>query len=171
MDRESLSKNDLNLRNTLSREVYRASLDYKAALFQGQKRGRLFLLNVQDQIKNNAQYHYTEEIAQQAAIAARLDLELFNEDCNSELAIKAFKQDQKLAAEMKVTQHPSVVIFDPSNEKTAFSISGPDSMTFLDNVLTTQFCNHGETNVVAEKKALEQIQYSKKNSSHPLRLR
>ena len=45
-----VSGDALQLRNKVSQILYNAVLDYKAALFQGRKRGHNFLLNVQRQL-------------------------------------------------------------------------------------------------------------------------
>ncbi|PWG00621.1 DsbA family protein [Levilactobacillus bambusae] len=107
----SLNKNDLATRNRQFQLHYNIILDYKAALFQGKKKGREFLMALQDQIMNNTQ-PYSEELAVSVANQVGLDLDMFKEDRRSDLAKRAFHADQKLAAEMKVVHSPSAVIYN-----------------------------------------------------------
>ncbi|MHA8110031.1 DsbA family protein [Lactobacillaceae bacterium Melli_B4] len=90
---------------------YDTVLDYKAALFQGRKCGRKFLMGLQNELiqsKNN----YSDNVAFKVAEEAGLDLEMFAEDRRSTLAINAFRADQKLANEMKIKAPASAVIFN-----------------------------------------------------------
>ncbi|MHA8138143.1 DsbA family protein [Lactobacillaceae bacterium Scapto_B20] len=90
---------------------YDTVLDYKAALFQGRKCGRKFLMGIQKELiqKNN---NYSDEISFKVAEDAGLDIEMFEEDRRSTLAINAFRADQKLANEMKIKAPASAVIFN-----------------------------------------------------------
>ncbi|MBW1605400.1 DsbA family protein [Lactobacillus sp. Sy-1] len=90
---------------------YNTVLDYKASLFQGRKCGRKFLIGLQEELIHKKQT-YSKAVAFKVAEKAGLDLEMFEEDRRSDLAISAFKADQKLANEMKITTPASAVIFD-----------------------------------------------------------
>ncbi|UQS86424.1 DsbA family protein [Nicoliella spurrieriana] len=90
---------------------YGTVLDYKAALFQGRKCGRKFLIGIQKELLHN-NIIYSKQIAFKVAEEAGLDLEMFEEDRRSDLAINAFKADQKLANEMNVKVPASAVIFN-----------------------------------------------------------
>ncbi|WP_261810268.1 DsbA family protein [Levilactobacillus humaensis] len=98
-------------RNAYFGVYYQAILAYKAALFQGKRKGRDFLLNMQTAVVNHHE-SFSQELALELARDCRLDLDMFNEDCQSDLAKQAFKTDQKLAAEMKIQQSSSAVIFN-----------------------------------------------------------
>jgi len=111
MELNEKAQNNLAARNKLVTDIYHASLDFKAALFQGKKRGRKFLLNIQKQMEDS-KGRYTDEIAMQAAMESGLDEEMFMHDRNSEFTAKSFIQDQKTAAEMNVEHHPTVVLFN-----------------------------------------------------------
>ncbi|GAK47170.1 dithiol-disulfide isomerase [Secundilactobacillus oryzae JCM 18671] len=96
-------------RNQAYQDRYRTILDYKAALFQGKKRGRQFLIRLQDTMIEN-ELSYSEDLATLVADATHLDMDMFLEDRHSEIARKSFITDQRLAAEMGI-QHPSTAVF------------------------------------------------------------
>ncbi|MGO1970055.1 MAG: ClpXP adapter SpxH family protein [Levilactobacillus brevis] len=98
-------------RNAQFKVHYNAILAYKAALFQGKRKGRDFLLKMQTAVVADHQ-QFSTDLALSLAQACHLDIDMFKEDCSSDLAKQAFKTDQKLAAEMKITQSPSAVIFN-----------------------------------------------------------
>lgn len=98
-------------RNDCFQTYYQAILAYKAALFQGKRKGRQFLLNLQTAVINDHQALSTD-LTRSLAQTCRLDLDMFEEDCQSDLAKQAFQTDQKLAAEMKIQQPSSAVIFN-----------------------------------------------------------
>lgn len=101
----------LEQRNACFDTYYQAVLAYKAALFQGKRKGRQFLLNLQSAVITRHEA-LSEDLTLQAARDCRLDLEMFQEDCQSDLAKQAFQTDQKLAAEMKIEHSSSAVIFN-----------------------------------------------------------
>ncbi|MFD1548475.1 DsbA family protein [Levilactobacillus fuyuanensis] len=98
-------------RNAYFNVYYQAILAYKAALFQGKRKGRKFLLDMQTAVVSDHQ-KFSQDLAVEVAKDCRLDLDMFTEDCDSDLAKQAFKTDQKLAAEMKIQQSSSAVIFN-----------------------------------------------------------
>ncbi|KRM68620.1 hypothetical protein FD06_GL000937 [Apilactobacillus ozensis DSM 23829 = JCM 17196] len=106
-------KNENVTINKVQKLYYRIILDYKAALFQGMKRGRNFLMYLQEELLfNNKQY--SEELIFSIAEKAKLDLEMFREDRVSKLAKRELKKDQLLANQMNVTSPDSAVLFDCS---------------------------------------------------------
>lgn len=143
-----LPLNDLAARNRLVNDVYRASLDFKAALFQGKKRGRSYLLNVQKQMMQ-FKGQYSDEVAFRAAAACGLDQEMFEHDRRSDFAAHSFLQDQKMAAEMKVTHHPTVVLYNVSGYDCGIAMDACNSYSILKEVfagniphgLVEQECN------------------------------
>ena len=52
---------DLKKRNQISQVLFRSAIDYKAAMFQGTKRGRKFLMTIQQEIHENHR-DYTDEL-------------------------------------------------------------------------------------------------------------
>ncbi|USS87241.1 DsbA family protein [Fructilactobacillus hinvesii] len=90
---------------------YQITLDYKAALFQGCKKGREFLQQLQTEVLLNHAI-YSDALVNQVATATKLDLEMFQEDRDSDLPQSAFKSDQELVREMGVTDHDNLVIFN-----------------------------------------------------------
>jgi len=101
----------LSQRNDCFNTYYQAILAYKAALFQGKRKGRRFLLNLQTAVINRHE-DLSAELTTTLAENCHLDMDMFQEDCGSDLAKQAFQTDQKLAAEMKIEQPSSAVIFN-----------------------------------------------------------
>ncbi|WP_225366078.1 ClpXP adapter SpxH family protein [Ligilactobacillus salivarius] len=138
MYRMNIPLNNVDIRNRLSENIYHSSIDFKAASFQGKKKGRNFLLNVQQLVVND-QKDYNFETIKLAAQKSGLDWDIFEQDRHSKLAIEAFKQDQELATEMNVTEHPTIVVYDCSaNNNSAYSFSGCESLDEIKKVLLSQ---------------------------------
>lgn len=110
-------------RAVVSRLLYQVSLDYKAALFQGGKRGRRYLLQMQTELIAN-QRPYSPELVEAVAIDAKLDREMFLADRTSSLARQALAADQKMASELDVTNTATAVIFDTTGPD--FGVLVPD---------------------------------------------
>ncbi|WP_318765897.1 DsbA family protein [Lactiplantibacillus carotarum] len=108
---QGIKGSDWQAQNQQSQTLYRVILDYKAALFQGKKRGRNFLIALQSALLK-AKQHYSEDLVKQVARDCKIDLDMFMEDRNSDLAKQAFHADQRLASEMNITEASSAVVFD-----------------------------------------------------------
>jgi len=111
MQGQGLNPADWQAQNQQSQQLYRIILDYKAALFQGKKRGRNFLIAMQAALLKAGQ-HYSEALVTSVAQRCKIDLDMFMEDRNSDLAKQAFHADQRLASEMNITDASSAVVFD-----------------------------------------------------------
>lgn len=125
-----LSCRDLTVRQHVADTIFQVILDYKAALFQGRKRGRCYLLRLQDAIVKG-QVNYSRQLAQQVAKQAGLDLEMFLEDRQSKLARQAFQEDQRMAAELGVTQTATAVVFDTDQTDYGYLIADFDYETLI----------------------------------------
>ena len=87
----------------------RHRLIMKPLFFKARNADGIFLLNVQEcTLRNN--FKYTDEMVEKVAFKSHLDWELFKEDRQSDLAVKTFKKDQRIAAEMQITTYPEVVV-------------------------------------------------------------
>ncbi|KRM95823.1 hypothetical protein FC19_GL001302 [Liquorilactobacillus aquaticus DSM 21051] len=137
MRRENIPLNDLQARNQIFNNIYQASLDYKAASFQGKRCGRNYLLKLQEQVVDFGN-EYNEEVAQKVAQASDLDCDMFNDDRHSSFTINSFKQDQKMAAEMNVHEHPTVVVYNLDGMDCGVSFTGCDSYELLKQLCTGQ---------------------------------
>ncbi|WP_125683873.1 DsbA family protein [Levilactobacillus yonginensis] len=131
-------------RNARFNVYYEAILAYKAALFQGKRKGRRFLLNMQKAVVDDHE-QFSQELALSLAKDCRLDLDMFKEDCQSDLAKQAFQTDQKLAAEMKIEQSSSAVIFNCDVSECGL---------LLDDVTYESLCDVCESQGVATKEML-----------------
>lgn len=125
-----LNSCDLQVRQHVSNTIFQVILDYKAALFQGRKRGRRYLLQLQTAI---VQEHidYSTQLVKQVADKAQLDLEMFMEDRQSKLARQAFQEDQRMAAELGVTQTATAVVFDTDQSDYGYLIADFDYETLI----------------------------------------
>lgn len=112
----NLDPHNLPLRNRITQHILDVALDYKAASFQGRKKGRSFLFEMQDAIMDQGQ-QYSSSMSIQIARELGLDAEMFSEDRASKLAKNSFKDDQKLAQEMGVTDESSAVVFNSTIEQ------------------------------------------------------
>lgn len=113
MTRLGASEKDIHLRTALSQEIHSAALDVKAAHLQGKKRGRDFLIELQKAVGEQKQ-PYSKKLAIQLFTKVGGDLEMFLEDRHSDFVQEAFLTDQQIAHEMKITSHPSTVIYNYS---------------------------------------------------------
>ncbi|WP_153020969.1 DsbA family protein [Secundilactobacillus collinoides] len=102
---------NLSLRNRVFQLHYQAILDYKAALFQGKKRGRQFLMALQDALINDDE-RYCDDLVMSLADDTHLDVDMFGEDRRSDIAKRAFQADQRLASEMKVDAPSTAILYN-----------------------------------------------------------
>lgn len=116
MQRNGISQNDLVTRNHLFSTTYSAALDCKAAQFQGKKKGRQFLIKMQEAVGCN-KVPYSPELAESLFAEVGGDIEMFKEDRQSEFVKEVFFSDQKIAREMGITKHPSSVVYNYSCEQ------------------------------------------------------
>jgi len=114
MKRLNLPEKDLTLRNQIYSSIYDASLAYKAALMQGKKRGRSFLLHLQKALADG-KTPYSNELLAEVAAKAKLDVDMFFEDKESPFVKSSYEADQHIAQEMNIKTNPSLVIFDNLN--------------------------------------------------------
>lgn len=101
-------------RQRVATTLCQVALDYKAALFQGRKRGRRFLLSVQDALASAGQ-EYTPGLVQQVAKAVGLDLAMFTADQKDPLTKQALNDDQRIAHELGVSSGATAVVYDSNN--------------------------------------------------------
>ncbi|KRL03009.1 hypothetical protein FC81_GL000275 [Liquorilactobacillus capillatus DSM 19910] len=137
MKKKNIPLNDLRARNQIFNNIYQASLDYKAASFQGKRCGRSYLLKLQKQIVDLGT-DYSEDVAQATAQVSNLDCAMFNDDRHSSFTINSFKQDQQMAAEMNVHEHPTVVVYNLEGVDCGISFTGCDSYDLLKQLCTGQ---------------------------------
>ena len=131
LESHQFNSRDLQTRNLVSDTIFQIIMDYKAALFQGRKRGRSFLLALQQQLVCG-NFDYSQSLGEQVAHDVHLDLEMFNEDRRSSLALQSFHDDQKMANEMGIEAPSSAVVFDTRNDDDGILINDFDYYTMLD---------------------------------------
>ena len=116
MKNNQLNVKNIDLRNEIYTKIYDASLSYKAALLQGKKLGRAFLMELQTQL-HLLHKEYTPELLQEIIQIIGLDEKMFYEDKASKLIHQEYEKDQQIAQEMMVETNPSLVIFDNLNQQ------------------------------------------------------
>ena len=116
MKNNQLNNKNIDLRNEIYTKIYDACLSYKAALLQGKKLGRAFLMELQTQL-HLLHKEYTPELLQEIIQIIGLDEKMFYEDKASKLVHQEYEKDQQIAQEMRVEMNPSLVIFDNLNQQ------------------------------------------------------
>ena len=116
MKNNQLNNKNIDLRNEIYTKIYDACLSYKAALLQGKKLGRAFLMELQTQL-HLLHKEYTPELLQEIIQIIGLDEKMFYEDKASKLVHQEYEKDQQIAQEMMVETNPSLVIFDNLNQQ------------------------------------------------------
>ncbi|MBO1308338.1 DsbA family protein [Enterococcus sp. 669A] len=133
LTREGLSKKDIHKRNKLSDIIYSASLDVKAAQLQGKKRGRSFLMKLQEEMTEK-RTPYSKELVHRLFLEVGGDMEMFIEDRASDLVKELFIADQQIARDMQITRHPSAVIYNCVNDEgTGIRIEGCNAIKHVIN--------------------------------------
>lgn len=110
---ESIS---ISERNHLFENSYSAALDYKAMQLQGKKKGRAFLLTLQEHICVH-EGAYTTALVNQIVTQIGGDLAMFQADRSSKIVQDSFIADQETAKEMSVCKNTSAVVFNYACER------------------------------------------------------
>ncbi|MER2063793.1 MAG: DsbA family protein [Alkalibacterium sp.] len=134
-------------RNQLYTDSFHASLAFQAASMQGKKKGRKFLMALQDKVINERR-DVSRELFLQIADLIKLDREMFEEDIDSDFVKTVFKKDQKLAQDMEIENAPSCVLYAGGDDDYGYR---------LDTSITKQLL-HGFTD--------EQVQLKKSTPKH-----
>lgn len=122
----------LKVRQEVSTTLGQTILDYKAALFQGGRRGRQYLLRLQDVMIKKG-WHYSDHLAKKVAEKSQLDLEMFMEDRHSAIAKQAFKKDQAIANSLGITTTATAVIYDSTEPNYGYLIPQFDYETLIES--------------------------------------
>lgn len=117
-----LNSHDLLVRQKVSKTIYQIILDYMAASFQGRKYGQQYLLFLQSALINQGA-DYNQELAENIADKAHLDLEMFLEDRQSSIAKKSYNECQSLAQEFNINQANTAVLFNSNQEDYGIKLS------------------------------------------------
>lgn len=117
MQRNQMPTQSTQLWNTLQNDIYHVSLAYIAATIQGKKKGRNFLMDVQEQIVDQDK-PLSKKLLIEAAKKARLDIEMFLSDFHSSFTQSLFHLDQEVSKTMGATDTPTCVLVTTGEEKT-----------------------------------------------------
>lgn len=126
---------DLNVRNRLFSQTYDFCLSYIAASMQGKKKGRNFLVALQEAVLEQERA-YSEELVLEIAEKTKLDLPMFVEDKASEFAQTTFKSDQKVARDMNVSAVPITVMYNENVYEYGLLLEEEVSFPLLNNLCT-----------------------------------
>ncbi|API89119.1 hypothetical protein BKP56_07565 [Marinilactibacillus sp. 15R] len=127
---EKAVQTSIENRNKMYTDSFNASLAFAAASMQGKKKARKFLMTLQKNIIENNNT-FSKSLVLKSAQAAKLDIEMFEEDFNSDLVKTAFTKDQKLAQEMSVQDTPACVLFTRNGEEYGYRIDSIISKQLL----------------------------------------
>lgn len=122
---------NLKVRNQVAQILMQVTLDYEAALFQGRRRGRLYLLQLQRALLNKPG-HYSRHFAQQVAAKAKLDIDMFLEDRQSALARRSFNKHQQLANSFGILTPSTAVVVDTEVPQYSLLIDNFNMRTLVD---------------------------------------
>ncbi|EXJ22885.1 GTP pyrophosphokinase domain protein [Alkalibacterium sp. AK22] len=129
-------------RNELYAASYDASLAFQAASFQGKKMGRKFLMELQKLVVEGNQV-VSSSLFLEIAETISLDIEMFQEDLESEFSKKAFNKDQKLAMDMNVTEAPSCVIYSSKDTRQGYRVESSITKQMLHGLCDDQLEKSG----------------------------
>lgn len=133
MYRHNLSEKDLDMRNKLFSQTYDMCLSFIAASMQGKKKGRNFLLLLQEAVLNKNRT-YSEELILEIAEQTKIDIPMFIEDKVSDFVKTTFTADQKVAREMNVETTPSCVMFNDSMYEYGLLLENKVTYSLLDSL-------------------------------------
>ncbi|MGX7109538.1 DsbA family protein [Facklamia miroungae] len=145
MKRLGIYKPSLAVRNELYCKLYTAALAVKAAHFQGKRKGRHFLKDLQRNIYYDLSI-LDKKLLLDVAEKNGLDLDLFVDDFHSDYTKELYFDDLKIADAMGVKLTPSLVIFDSSTEDEGILLE--DEVTYdavldhLDLLFLSQYREH-----------------------------
>ncbi|WP_446452116.1 DsbA family protein [Tuanshanicoccus lijuaniae] len=111
MKQLNIPSSDLTSRNYIYQSVYLASLAYKAATMQGKKKGRRFLMRMQEEIDGHLE-RFSDQFVLDLAEEVGLDMMTFKDDLESDYARDLVFQDLQIAKEMAVDGTPTLVMFE-----------------------------------------------------------
>lgn len=133
MYKNDLPEKDLDMRNKLFSHMYDMCLSFIAASMQGKKKGRNFLLHLQEAMFSD-QRAYSQELILEIAEQTKIDVPMFLEDKASDFVKTTFSSDQKVAREMNVETTPSCVMFNDSMYEHGLLLENKVSSSLLNNL-------------------------------------
>ncbi|MFK8242441.1 DsbA family protein [Aerococcaceae bacterium zg-252] len=144
MKQLNIPSSDLTSRNYIYQSVYLASLAYKAATMQGKKKGRRFLMRMQEEIDGYLE-RFSDQFILDLAEEVGLDMMTFKEDLESDYARDLVFQDLQIAKEMAVEGTPTLVMFEHRlGEKGLLlkeNITASNIISHLDELVRYDFIN------------------------------
>lgn len=151
---KSRNMNNLSIedRNKLYQAMYHISIGYKAALLQGKKIGRTFLMKMQEHFGNQNEVFSFNRMKELASNLNRFDISMWEEDMSLGMTKEDYSNDLKLARQMQITSNPSLVIFDNQNFRYGVRIEENITAENLD-IIANQMINNSEDHLFEYKKS------------------
>ena len=100
------------------------SIAVKAAEFQGKKAGLRFFNKIQEYLFLQTKNVTSFSVLQELAYEAKIDVEEFTRDFQSQECLRSFQSDLSITCEMEVDTFPTVVFFNENIEDEGIKISG-----------------------------------------------
>ncbi|QIL45731.1 DsbA family protein [Vagococcus coleopterorum] len=153
-------------RNKLFEAAFSSALDFKAMQLQGKKKGREFLLKLQETLLDDGDC-YSKDMVEQTILTINGNLDLFYEDRQTFAVRDSFKQDQEIAKEMGVTKASTLVFFNYTyNQDFGISVHDELSVDLLFELLSFTPERVNEFDIHAQTVSIE----TKDNEERPFRL-
>lgn len=111
MRRNNMDPCDLKLRNKITKNIYDATLYCKAANFQGKRKGRQFIMTLQNSI-NIDHKEYSVKLLKEIAAKTKIDWNTLSTDMKDPFTTDQCKDDQRKANEIGINTTPATVIYD-----------------------------------------------------------
>ncbi|WP_188497804.1 DsbA family protein [Pullulanibacillus pueri] len=152
-----LSRMPYNEKQKFKMSSYKASLAIKAAELQGKARGNRFMRILRESLFADRKDISTEDVIIECAKRAKLDLNEFEKDLNSERPIKALQCDRRITSEMGVEELPTLVFFNICDETEGVKVTGCYPYSVYVQILTETLGKQPEKQVPPSlEKFLEQ---------------
>lgn len=141
-----LDKLNLPLRNRLTQDAYAAALDFKAVSFQGRKKSRQFLMNLQYLI-NVEKLQYDNGTVKKALKQAHVDLDWFLEERQNPDLRELCAADEALINEYHITDTPTIIAYNHASETNQAGILIENCMSYalirqtLERLVNDEFFN------------------------------
>lgn len=128
MIKNQLAPENTALWNNLHNDSYHLSLAFIAATIQGKKKGRNFLMDIQQKMLNQKE-PLSKSLLLDSIKKADLDIDMFLSDLHSPFVQKLFLSDQKVAKSLGIIGMPSCLLVTTGEEKKS---------TLIENFITAE---------------------------------
>lgn len=156
---ELFRSNSVETFNSLSQQMYRIALGYKAALLQGKKLGRAFLMTIQQEYLADPK-HFSLATMIRYVKQSALDYDMWYKDFHSKRVLEDYRSDIRFARQNHIECQPSLIISDNFNYHYGLRVN-----CFMTSSDLHQLVEHMISGTVITEKNGENTTYSKNKRS------